>query len=283
MRRRTCQDDALYHIPGTFQSSDRLRHSETPTQPTTTTRSGRTVKPTDKAPHRWRLRPARPPRQRVGAARLRRACNPVPESKHTTTTRQSSSTTTGTQPSPRIQAYHDNTSEQLDYEGHATQSQNPSMPRLRGGDASCDPNRGMEKNGRSARTTQGEGYGRLPPAVANGVVDEDLFEVPSTDFYAAQGSRRNRHPQGTSLAPRAIKNREAFDFNDAQQPNPWHSAQPQQRRVPERQRVLSPEFKPNVEVEVTSGHSFYYRHQLLSYKAVNKGLFGVLLTNLYVA
>ncbi|KAH5483880.1 hypothetical protein HBI31_174070 [Parastagonospora nodorum] len=174
-----------------------------------------------------------------------------------TTTRRSSSTTTGMQPSPRIQAYHDNASEQLDYDGHATQSQNPSIPRQHVGAARL-------------RRARNPGYG-------------EERQVPSTDFYAAQGSRRNRHPQGTSPAPRAIKNREAFDFNDAQQPNPWHSAQPQQRRVPERQRVLSPEFKPNVEVEVTSGHSFYYRHQLLSYKAVNKGLFGVLLTNLYVA
>jgi hypothetical protein len=156
--------------------------------------------------------------------------------------------------------HHDNAWEQLDHDGHATKSQNPSMPRLRGGDASYDTNGGMNDNGRSARTTQGEGYGRLSPAVANGTVDEDLFEVPPTDFYAAQGSRRNRHPQGTGQAPRAIKNGGAFNFNDARQPNPWHGTQPQQRRVPERQRALSPEFEPNVEVEVTSDHSFHHRH-----------------------
>ncbi|KAH4007433.1 hypothetical protein HBH98_010520 [Parastagonospora nodorum] len=171
--------------------------------------------------------------------------------------------------------HHDNASEQLDYDGHATQSQNPSMPRLRGGDASYDPNGGMNDNGRSARTTQGEGYGRLPPAVANGVVDEDLFEVPSTDFYAAQGSRRNRHPQGTGPAPRAIKNRGAFDFNNAQQPNPWHGAQPQQRRVPERQRVLSPEFEPNVEVEVRCFAECHDR-DLRAYLAARSISFGFL-------
>lgn len=147
--------------------------------------------------------------------------------------------------------HHDNAPERLDYEGHE--------PRLRGGDASHDPSGRMGGDGRSFQGSQEERHGRLTPAAPDAAV-EDVYEVPPTDFYAAQGSRRHRHQQSAVPAPRAIKSGGAFDFNDARQPNPWHGTQPQQRRAPAPQLVPTPELEPNVGIEVTSYHGFHHRH-----------------------
>lgn len=155
--------------------------------------------------------------------------------------------------------HHDNASAQLDHGGHAPQPHNPNVARLRGGDASYDPSGRMGGDGRSLQGTKGESHGRLTPATPDAAVG-DVYGVPPADFYAAQGSRRYRHQQSAVPAPRAIKNREAFDFNDARQANPWHSSKPQQRRAPEPQCIVTPALEPNVEIEVTPHHGLQHRH-----------------------
>lgn len=61
------------------------------------------------------------------------------------------------------------------------------------------------------------GHGRLPPPHTERHAEDDFYEVPPNDFYAARGAQdRSRQP--------------AFDFNDPQIPNPFGRPEPEPRR-----------------------------------------------------
>jgi hypothetical protein len=140
--------------------------------------------------------------------------------------------------------------EQLDYDGHAPEPYDSSMPRLRGGDASYFTNSRIAADGRSA-TTEEAGYGRLSPLPNEEGANDDLYGVPAHEFYAARGSRGGPR-QASPVAGRHARNGGGnFDFNDVEHhPNPWQGVQPQQRREPEHYRMHSPGVRPQVDVEV---------------------------------
>lgn len=71
--------------------------------------------------------------------------------------------------------------------------------------------------------------------------DDDFYEIPAEDFYAARGGRM------------VAKGDEYFDFNDRQQPNPWQSVPVQQtlpQRPREREREREPASDASVDFEV---------------------------------
>jgi hypothetical protein len=142
--------------------------------------------------------------------------------------------------------------EQLDYDGRAPEPYDPNMPRLRGGDASYYPTGRTGTNGRPATAAKPAGYGRLSPLPYEEGTCEDFYEVPANEFYAARGSREAPRQASPVVGRHARNGGGNFDFNDADQPNPWQGAQPQQRREPEHYRVRSPDVQPQVNVEVST-------------------------------
>lgn len=137
--------------------------------------------------------------------------------------------------------------DQLDYNGAASESYDPETPRLRGGDASRYPKGGAGSSwfvDASANVGKG-GYGRLSPPPT----DDDFYEVPATDFYAARGSRTARR-EVSSVAGRHLSNGGHFDFNDNQQPNPWHNAESSRKHTPEPSRHFEHGAKPEARIEV---------------------------------
>jgi hypothetical protein len=147
--------------------------------------------------------------------------------------------------------YDENAQEQLDYENRVLEPYDPKMPRLRGGDASNYSNARMDRNGKSVATSQRAGYGRHSPTGTKDAGEDDFYEVPATDFYAAQCLRRGHRQASPVAARRAANGGGHFDFNDAQQPNPWHHAESQRRQAPKPDHVRSPEFEPGLDVEVS--------------------------------
>lgn len=149
--------------------------------------------------------------------------------------------------------------EQLDYDGDGPEPYDPNMPRLRGGDVSYYSNAHTSRSGRSTTAKQAS-YGRLSSMPIKEGTENDFYEVPATEFYAAQGSRGGRC-QASPVAGRRTRNGgNDFDFNDTQQSNPWQGADSQQRHGPEHDRVLSPELQPGVNIEVTAMYFCYNRH-----------------------
>jgi hypothetical protein len=108
----------------------------------------------------------------------------------------------------------------------------PNMPR---GDASYHPNGGVGNNGWCAEisvTGTGADCGRFSPLPADEGVESDFYEVSATDFYAARRTRRDRR-QRSSASVLHASNGASFDFNDNEQPNPWHGAEQQRQYEPE--------------------------------------------------
>jgi hypothetical protein len=127
----------------------------------------------------------------------------------------------------------------------------PNMPRLGGDDASYHPNGGVGTNGWCAEisvTGTGAGCGRLSPLPADEGVQSDFYEVPATDFYAARRTRRDRRQRGSASVLHA-SNGGSFDFNDNQQPNPWHGAEQQQQCEPENKHYREPELDADIKVK----------------------------------
>jgi hypothetical protein len=135
--------------------------------------------------------------------------------------------------------------DQLDYDGAALEPYNPNIPRLRGGDASHYPI-GTAGNPSFVDTSAAvgtAGHGRLSPPPT----DDDFYEVPASDFYAARDSRGARCA-ASPVAGRHMSNNNHFDFNDSRQPNPWYSTDPPQTCVSDRD--FEPEAGPEAKIEV---------------------------------
>jgi hypothetical protein len=134
---------------------------------------------------------------------------------------------------------------QLDDGEIAPEPYDPNMPRLRGGDASAHAY-GTNRNYGQWAGSSAPGFDRQPPQGPDGASDGDFYEVPATDFYAARGER----PQRGAASGRPAKGAKQFDFNDNEQPNPWHVPQPQRPRAPK------PGYEPEVEPEVHTLHCY---------------------------
>jgi hypothetical protein len=144
----------------------------------------------------------------------------------------------------------------LGYDEAAPEPYDPDVPRLRGGEAPRFLN-GSASDPWFVDTPAalGEaGHGRLSPQPA----EDDFYEVPATDFYAARGSHTTRGGTST-VAGGHVSNGGHFDFNDNQQPNPWHGARPQQRRAPGSIRDFEPRVEPERKIGV-GFISFYYHY-----------------------
>jgi hypothetical protein len=144
----------------------------------------------------------------------------------------------------------------LGYGEAAPEPYDPNMPRLRGGEAPRFPN-GSSSDPWFVDTSAAAGqadHGRLSPQPA----EDDFYEVSATDFYAARGSHTSRGGAST-VAGGHVPNGGHFDFNDNQQPNPWHSARSQQQRAPEPVQDFEPRVEPERKIEV-GFISFHYRH-----------------------
>jgi hypothetical protein len=137
--------------------------------------------------------------------------------------------------------------DQLDYDGAALELYDPNIRRLRGDDASHYPN-GSAGNAWYVDTSASvgqAGYGRLSPPPA----EDDVYEVPAADFYAARGSRATRR-EASAVAGRYVSNGGHFDFNDNKQPNPWHGAEPQRKHAQEARRGFEHRAAPEAKIEV---------------------------------
>jgi hypothetical protein len=139
---------------------------------------------------------------------------------------------------------------QLDDGEIAPEPYDPNMPRLRGGDASSHAygtNRNYGQWAGSSVPAARSSFEHLPRQGPEGASEGDFYEVPATDFYAARGKRPQR-------GGRPAKGAKQFDFNDNEQPNPWHGAVPQPQ--PQRPRAHKPGYEPEVEPEVNIPHCY---------------------------
>jgi hypothetical protein len=135
--------------------------------------------------------------------------------------------------------------DRLGYDGAATEPYDSNMPRLRGGDASQCLD-GATGNLWFVDTSADAGqasYGRLSPAP----IEDDFYEVPASDFYATRDSRRARR-KASPVAAQHVSHNDYFDFNDSQQPNPWHSAEPHRTCVSDRD--FEPKVRSEAKIEV---------------------------------
>jgi hypothetical protein len=118
----------------------------------------------------------------------------------------------------------------------------PNMPRFRGGEA---PHYSNDAAGDPWFVDTSAATGQ-PGQPAN----DDFYEVPASDFYAARSYAAR--DEASTVAGGHVSNGDHFDFNDNQQPNPWHDAELQGSRAPEPVRDFEPEIKPERKIEVSS-------------------------------